>query len=69
MPHFAPYSASKFALTGFSDAIRTELARDNIAGHNCGTDSCAPAHMWNAKFKGNHGAEFAWFSAGAGRRH
>jgi NAD(P)-dependent dehydrogenase (short-subunit alcohol dehydrogenase family) len=30
MPHFAPYSASKFALTGFSDAIRAELARDNI---------------------------------------
>ena len=30
VPHFAPYSASKFALTGFSDAIRAELARDNI---------------------------------------
>src|SRR5262245_63016530 len=30
VPHFASYSASKFALTGFSDAVRTELARDNI---------------------------------------
>src|SRR6202045_2267825 len=30
VPHMATYSASKFALTGFSDAIRAELARDNI---------------------------------------
>src|SRR5439155_1004295 len=30
VPHLAPYSASKFALTGFSDALRAELARDNI---------------------------------------
>src|SRR6059058_6227870 len=29
-PHMAAYSASKFALTGFSDAIRAELARDDI---------------------------------------
>src|SRR5947208_630171 len=30
VPHLAPYSASKFALTVLSDAIRAELARDNI---------------------------------------
>src|SRR5204863_9463635 len=30
VPHMAPYCASKFALTGFSEAIRAELARDNI---------------------------------------
>jgi len=30
VPHMAPYSASKFALTGLSDAFRTELARENI---------------------------------------
>src|SRR4029077_10704241 len=30
VPHMAPYSASKFALTGLSDALRAELARDNI---------------------------------------
>jgi NAD(P)-dependent dehydrogenase (short-subunit alcohol dehydrogenase family) len=41
MPHFAPYSASKFALTGFSDAIRAELARDNILWRR---DSCGRAH-------------------------
>jgi NAD(P)-dependent dehydrogenase (short-subunit alcohol dehydrogenase family) len=30
VPHMASYSASKFALTGFSDAVRAELAQDNI---------------------------------------
>src|SRR2546430_403795 len=30
VPHLAPYCASKFALTGFSDALRAELARDKI---------------------------------------
>ncbi len=65
VPHFAPYSASKFALTGFSDAIRAELPRDiqvtTVAPGLMRTGS----HV-NAKFKGNHDAEFAWFSAGAG---
>src|SRR5207245_4021273 len=30
VPHMAAYSASKFALAGFSDAICAELARGNI---------------------------------------
>src|SRR5438094_179616 len=30
VPHMASFSASTFALTGLSDAVRAELARDNI---------------------------------------
>ena len=30
VPHLAPYSASKFALTGLSDAVRAELAPHGI---------------------------------------
>jgi len=30
VPHMAAYAASKFALAGFSDAMRSELAQDNI---------------------------------------
>jgi Short-chain dehydrogenases of various substrate specificities len=66
MPHFAPYSASKFALTGFSDAIRAELARDNIQVTTVAPGLMRTGSHVNAKFKGNHDAEFAWFSASAG---
>jgi len=66
VPHFAAYSASKFALTGFSDAIRTELARDNIQVTTVAPGLMRTGSHVNAKFKGNHDAEFAWFSASAG---
>lgn len=66
VPHFAPYSASKFALTGFSDAIRTELAHDNIQVTTVAPGLMRTGSHVNAKFKGNHDAEFAWFSASAG---
>jgi NAD(P)-dependent dehydrogenase (short-subunit alcohol dehydrogenase family) len=66
MPHFAPYSASKFALTGFSDAIRTELARDNIQVTTVAPGLMRTGSHVNAKFKGNHDNEFAWFAASAG---
>jgi NAD(P)-dependent dehydrogenase (short-subunit alcohol dehydrogenase family) len=65
-PHFAPYSASKFALTGFSDAIRAELARENIQVTTVAPGLMRTGSHVNAKFKGNHDAEFAWFSASAG---
>lgn len=49
-PHFAAYCATKFALRGFSDAIRRELARDRIgvtyaaprATRTAATDGMAP---------------------------
>src|ERR1041384_919913 len=66
VPHFAPYSASKFALTGFSDAVRIELARDNIQVTTVTPGLMRTGSHVNAKFKGNHDAEFAWFSASAG---
>jgi NAD(P)-dependent dehydrogenase (short-subunit alcohol dehydrogenase family) len=66
VPHFAPYSASKFALTGFSDAIRTELERDNIQVTTVAPGLMRTGSHVNARFKGKHDAEFAWFSASAG---
>src|SRR2546429_1007107 len=66
VPHMASYSASKFALTGFSDAIRAELARDNIHVTTVAPGLMRTGSHVNAKFKGKHDAEFAWFSAGAG---
>ena len=66
VPHLAPYSVSKFALTGFSDAIRAELARDNIHVTTVAPGmTCTGSHV-NAKFKGDHDIEFAWFATAAG---
>jgi len=66
VPHLAPYSASKFALTGFSDALRAELARDNIHVTTVAPGMMRTGSHVNAKFKGKHDTEFAWFAASAG---
>src|SRR5262249_4176564 len=63
VPHMASYSASKFALTGFSDAIRAELARDNIHVTTVAPGLMRTGSHVNAKFKGRHDDEFAWFAA------
>ncbi|MBV9009832.1 MAG: SDR family NAD(P)-dependent oxidoreductase [Verrucomicrobia bacterium] len=62
VPHLAPYCAGKFALTGFSDAARAELARDNIAVTTVAPGLMRTGSHVNAGFKGDHSAEFAWFS-------
>lgn len=65
VPHMAPYSASKFALVGLSDALRAELARDGIKVTTVSPGVMRTGSHLHAKFKGNHGAEFAWFSLSA----
>src|SRR6266705_200046 len=66
VPHMASYSASKFALTGLSDAVRAELARDNIHVTTVAPGMMRTGSHVNAKFKGRHDREFAWFAAFAG---
>src|SRR6266404_751540 len=66
VPHMASYSASKFALTGLSDALRAELARDNIHVTTVAPGMMRTGSHVNAKFKGKHDDEFAWFAASAG---
>jgi NAD(P)-dependent dehydrogenase (short-subunit alcohol dehydrogenase family) len=57
LPHMAPYSASKFALTGFSDSIRAELARDKIYVTTVTPGLMRTGSYIHAKFKGDHSAE------------
>src|SRR5437764_5835144 len=66
VPHMASYSASKFALTGLSDALRAELARDNIYVTTVAPGMMRTGSHVNAKFKGKHDNELAWFAAAAG---
>lgn len=63
VPHMAPYSASKFALVGLSDAFRAELARDNIFVTTATPGLMRTGSEVHAKFKGDHVAEFKAFSA------
>jgi short-subunit dehydrogenase len=61
VPHMAPYSASKFALTGFSDAIRAELSKDKIFVTTVNPGMMRTGSQVHAKFKGDHSAEYRWF--------
>src|SRR5437016_8343210 len=61
VPHMAPYSASKFALTGFSDAIGAELARDNICVTTVTPGMMRTGSQVHATFKGDQSAEYKWF--------
>jgi NAD(P)-dependent dehydrogenase (short-subunit alcohol dehydrogenase family) len=63
VPHLAPYSASKFALVGYSDAVRAEVAKDGIRVTTVCPGLMRTGSAINALVKGQHEAEFAWFGA------
>lgn len=65
VPHLAPYCASKFALVGLSDALRAELARENIKVTTVIPGMMRTGSHLDAKFKGDHESEYAWFAASA----
>lgn len=62
VPHMAPYSASKFALTGLSDAVRTELAPYGVRVTTVAPGLMRTGSPMNAQVKGQHQAEYAWFA-------
>jgi NAD(P)-dependent dehydrogenase (short-subunit alcohol dehydrogenase family) len=62
VPHLVPYCASKFALTGLSAALRTELAREDIRVTTVCPGLMRTGSVFNAWFKGNYRQEFAWFA-------
>src|SRR5204863_5194639 len=64
VPHLLPYDASKFALTGFSEGLRAELLKDGIYVTTVCPGLMRTGSPRNADFKGQHEAEYAWFSIG-----
>ncbi len=62
VPHLAPYSASKFALVGYSSALTTELARDGIRVTTVSPGLLRTGSHVKAEFKGQHAKEFDWFA-------
>jgi NAD(P)-dependent dehydrogenase (short-subunit alcohol dehydrogenase family) len=65
VPHMLPYSASKFALTGLSDGLRAELARENIVVTTVCPGLMRTGSAVNAMFKGKRPQEYAWFAVSA----
>lgn len=63
-PHMVAYCASKFALVGLSEGMRTELAKDNIAVTTVCPGFIHTGVIDHAIMKGQHRKEFAWFSIG-----
>jgi NAD(P)-dependent dehydrogenase (short-subunit alcohol dehydrogenase family) len=61
-PHLLPYTASKFALVGFSEGLRAELAKDGIWVTTVVPNLMRTGSPRNADFKGDHEKEYAWFT-------
>jgi short-subunit dehydrogenase len=62
VPHLLPYSASKFALVGFSEGLRGALRSQGILVTTVCPGLMRTGSPRNATFKGRHRAEYAWFS-------
>jgi NAD(P)-dependent dehydrogenase (short-subunit alcohol dehydrogenase family) len=62
VPHLLPYSASKFALTGFSEGLRAELAKDGILVTTACPSMMRTGSPPKAIFKGRHHQEYTWFA-------
>ncbi|MEO8268310.1 MAG: SDR family oxidoreductase [Aureliella sp.] len=64
VPHMLPYAASKFALVGLSNGLRTELKHENIFVTTACPGLMRTGSPRNASFKGRHREEYLWFSIG-----
>lgn len=62
VPHLLPYASGKFALVGLSEGLRAELAREDIAVTTVVPGMMRTGSPVNAKFKGQHRLEYAWFT-------
>ena len=62
VPHFLPYSTSKFALMGLSEAMRAELARERIFVSTIAPGLMRAGSPRNAQLHGKYAEENAWFT-------
>jgi short-subunit dehydrogenase len=62
VPHMSAYTASKFALAGFSEAAATELKAEGIHVTTVYPGLMRTGSPIQAVFKGDPAGEYAWFS-------
>lgn len=65
VPHLLPYCASKFALAGYSQGLRAELAATGVKVTTVCPGLMRTGSPRKAFFKGKHREEYAWFSISA----
>jgi len=61
VPHLLPYCASKFALAGYSQGLRAEVAKDGVLVTTVYPGLMRTGSPRHALFKGQNEAEYAWF--------
>lgn len=64
VPHMLPYCVGKFALAGYSQGLRAELANNGITVTTVHPGLMRTGSPRNAWFKGQNRAEYAWFAIG-----
>lgn len=62
VPHLAPYTASKFALVGLSEALHAELATHGIKVTTVCPGLMRTGSPENVTFKGQNIKEYRWFT-------
>ena len=62
VPHMLPYTASKYALVGLSEGLRSELLKNRIYVTTVVPGLMRTGSPPNAQFKGHTGAEYTWFA-------
>jgi NAD(P)-dependent dehydrogenase (short-subunit alcohol dehydrogenase family) len=62
VPHLLPYSASKFALAGLSEGLRTTLSKDGVFVTSVYPGELRTGSPQHATFKGDAAAEYKWFT-------
>ncbi|HWO94148.1 MAG TPA: SDR family oxidoreductase [Dehalococcoidia bacterium] len=61
-PHLLPYTSAKSAAVGFSEGLHAEVARDGVRVVTVVPGFMRTGSHVNARFKGKHRWEYAWFS-------
>lgn len=62
VPHLAAYCASKYAMVGFSEALRTELVAHGVYVTTVVPGLMRTGSARNVQVKGQHEKEYAWFA-------
>ena len=68
VPHLMPYTVGKFALVGFSEALRAELKRHGVSVTTVTPHLMRTGSHRNVLVRGQHEKEATWFALGTATR-